>query len=142
MEAPGILAIFNNIPPGAETDFEEWFQHEHLAERIALPGFILGRRHEAVSGTPKYFNYYVTASPDVLKSPAYLDRLDHPTPMTRHIMSNVFKDMNRTVCRRTFRAGQMRGGRGGGGALCSRRRSRRAAGCDRDHDAGQGRGLR
>jgi hypothetical protein len=109
MEAPGILAIFNNIPPGAETDFEEWFQHEHLAERIALPGFILGRRHEAVSGTPKYFNYYVTASPDVLKSPAYLDRLDHPTPMTRHIMSNVFKDMNRTVCRRTFRAGQMRG---------------------------------
>jgi hypothetical protein len=29
--------------------------------------------------------------------------------MTRRIMSNVFKDMNRTVCRRTFCAGQMRG---------------------------------
>jgi hypothetical protein len=106
---PGILAIFNNIPPGTEGDFEEWFQHEHLLERIAVPGFIMGRRHEAVSGAPKYFNYYVTTSPDVLKSRAYLDRLDDPTPMTRHIMSKVFKDMNRTVCRRTFRAGQMRG---------------------------------
>jgi hypothetical protein len=109
MEAPGILAIFNNIPPGTEAEFEEWFQHEHLAERIAVPGFIMGRRHEAVSGTPKYFNYYVTASPDVLTSRAYLERLDNPTPMTRRIMSNVFKDMNRTVCRRTFCAGQMRG---------------------------------
>jgi hypothetical protein len=108
-ELPGVLAIFNNIPPGTEADFEEWFQHEHLLERIAVPGFILGRRHEAVSGAPKYFNYYLTSSPDVLKSRAYLDRLDDPTPMTRHIMSNVFKDMNRTVCRRTLRVGQMRG---------------------------------
>jgi len=108
-EQPGILAIWNNIPAGREAEFEEWFQHEHLEERIAVPGFLLGRRHEAVSGTPRYFNYYVTASPDVLKSRAYLERLDNPTPMTRRIMSGVFKDMNRTVCRRTFRAGQMRG---------------------------------
>ena len=47
---PGILAIFNNVAPGREAEFEEWFQHEHLAERIALPGFLIGRRHEAVSG--------------------------------------------------------------------------------------------
>jgi hypothetical protein len=44
----GILAIFNNVAPGREAEFEEWFQHEHLAERIAVPGFLLGRRHEAV----------------------------------------------------------------------------------------------
>ena len=108
-EPPGILAIWNNVPPGREAEFEEWFQHEHLEERIAVPGFLMGRRHEAVSGTPQYFNYYVTSSPDVLKSRAYLERLDNPTPMTRRIMSNVFKDMNRTVCRRTFRRGRMRG---------------------------------
>src|SRR4051794_25379564 len=106
---PGILAIFNNVPPGREAEFEEWFQHEHLAERIAVPGFLLGRRHEAVSGEPRYFNFYLTQSVDVLKSAAYLTRLDNPTPMTRTIMSEVFKDMNRTVCRRTFRLGAMRG---------------------------------
>ena len=106
---PGILAIFNNVAPGREADFEEWFQHEHLAERLAVPGFLLGRRHEAVTGTRRFFNFYVTQSVDVLKSAAYLQRLDHPTPMTRMVMSEIFKDMVRTVCHRTFRLGAMRG---------------------------------
>jgi hypothetical protein len=106
---PGILAIWNNVPPGRESEFEEWFQHEHLAERLAVPGFLLGRRHEAVAAEPRYFNFYVTEAASVLKSKAYLERLDNPTPMTRVIMSEVFKDMNRTVCHRTFRLGAMRG---------------------------------
>jgi hypothetical protein len=106
---PGILAIFNNVAPGCEAEFEEWFQHEHLAERIAVPGFLIGRRHEAISGQPHYFNFYVTQSVNVLKSAAYLGRLDEPTPMTRTVMSQIFKDMNRTVCHRIFRLGAMRG---------------------------------
>jgi hypothetical protein len=106
---PGILAIFNNVAPGREAEFEKWFQHEHLAERIAVPGFLIGRRHEAISGQPRYFNFYVTQSVEVLKSAAYLGRLDAPTPMTHTVMSEIFKDMIRTVCRRTFRLGAMRG---------------------------------
>jgi hypothetical protein len=106
---PGILAIFNNVAAGREAEFEEWFQHEHLAERLAVPGFLIGRRHEAISGQPRYFNFYVTQSVEVLKSAAYLGRLDEPTPMTRTVMLEIFKDMIRTVCRRTFRLGAMRG---------------------------------
>ena len=106
---PGILALFNDVAPGSESDYETWFQTEHLAERLAVPGFLIGRRHEAVSGSPRYFNYYVTQSVDVLKSDAYLARLGDPTPMTRKVMTAVFKNMNRTVCRRTYRAGQMAG---------------------------------
>jgi hypothetical protein len=45
----------------------------------------------------------------VLKSAAYFERLDHPTPMTKTVMSGIFKDMNRTVCHRTLRLGAMRG---------------------------------
>jgi hypothetical protein len=107
--SPGILAIFNNVAPGREAEFEAWFQHEHLAERIAVPGFLLGRRHEAVAGEPRYFNFYVTTSAAALKSPAYLDRLDHPTAMTRTVMSDIFRDMIRTVCDRAFRRGHLRG---------------------------------
>jgi hypothetical protein len=106
---PGILAIFNNAAPGREAEFEEWFQYEHLAERLAVPGFLLGRRYEAVSGQPRYFNLYLTQSADVLKSAAYIERLNHPTPMTHKIMSEIFKDMIRTVCHRTLRLGAMRG---------------------------------
>lgn len=105
----GILALFNDVASGSEGDYETWFQTEHLYERLAVPGFLIGRRHEAVSGTPRYFNYYVTQSVDVLKSDAYLARLGDPTPMTRKVMSVVFKNMNRTVCRRVHCAGTMVG---------------------------------
>lgn len=106
---PGILAIFNNVAPGREAEFEEWFQHEHLQERLAVPGFLLGRRYEAVRGEPRYFNYYVTRSVEVLSSADYRMRLNNPTPMTRMVMSEIFKDMIRTVCRQAFRIGTMRG---------------------------------
>jgi hypothetical protein len=106
---PGILTIFNNVAPGREAEFEEWFQHEHLQERLAVPGFLLGRRYEAVSAEPRYFNYYATRSAEVLYSADYRMRLNNPTPMTRMVMSEIFKDMIRTVCRQTFRIGTMRG---------------------------------
>lgn len=105
----GILAIFNDITPGREVEFEEWFQHEHLAERIAIPGFHIGRRYEAISGHPRYFNFYIAQSVEVFRSAAYLGRLDDPTPMTRNVMSEIFKGMIRTVCHRVFRLGAMRG---------------------------------
>jgi hypothetical protein len=106
---PGILAIFNDCRGGREAEFEAWFQGEHLIERLAVPGFLFGRRHKAIAGTPGYFNFYMVETPEVLTSKPYLERLDHPTPMTRIIMSEVFVNMNRTVCRRTVRRGHFRG---------------------------------
>jgi hypothetical protein len=106
---PGILAIFNNVARGREAEFEEWFQHEHLQERLGVPGFLLGRRYEAVRGDRRYFNFYVTRSADVLSSADYRMRLNNPTPMTRLVMSEIFKDMIRTICHRSLRLGTMRG---------------------------------
>ncbi len=106
---PGILAIWNDCRAGREAEFEAWFQGEHLLERLAVPGFLFGRRHQAISGSAGYFNFYLVASPDVLTSKPYLERLDNPTPMTKLIMSEVFINMNRTVCRRTIRRGGFRG---------------------------------
>jgi hypothetical protein len=110
MSQRGILAIFNNIAAGRDDDFNGWFQGEHLAERLAVPGFLYGRRHQAISGSSAYFNFYVVESPAVLTSKAYLDRVNTPTPRTQVTMSEIFKDMCRTVCRREARAGNWRGG--------------------------------
>jgi hypothetical protein len=106
---PGILAIFNDCRAGREAEFEAWFQGEHLIERLAVPGFLFGRRHKTIAGAPGYFNFYMVETPGVLTSKPYLERLDHPTPMTRTIMSEVFINMNRTVCRRAARRGHFRG---------------------------------
>ena len=105
----GILAIFNDCRPGREAEFEAWFQGEHLLERLAVPGFLFGRRHQAISGSAGYFNFYLVESPAVLTSKPYLERLDHPTLMTKKVMSDIFINMNRTVCRRTVRRGFFRG---------------------------------
>jgi hypothetical protein len=105
----GILAIWNDCRAGREAEFETWFQGEHLLERLAVPGFLFGRRHRAISGSSGYFNFYVVESLDVLTSKPYLERLNNPTPMTRTIMSEVFLNMNRTVCRRVLRRGAFRG---------------------------------
>jgi hypothetical protein len=105
----GILAIFNDAAAGREAEFDEWFQGEHLIERLSVPGFLFGRRHQAISGNAGYFNFYLVESPAVLTSKPYLERLDNPTPMTKKIMSEVFLNMNRTLCHRTARFGAFRG---------------------------------
>jgi hypothetical protein len=109
MTQQGILAIFNDCRAGREAEFETWFQGEHLLERLAVPGFLFGRRHAAISGSAGYFNFYLVESPAVLTSKPYLERLDNPTLMTKKIMSEVFLNMNRTVCHRTLRVGCFRG---------------------------------
>jgi len=109
MAEQGILAIWNDVRAGDEAVFEAWFQSEHLQERLGVPGFLFGRRHQAISGGSGYFNFYVVQSPDVLTSRPYLERLDNPTPLTRRVMSGIFINMSRTLCHRAARRGAFRG---------------------------------
>ena len=109
MGDPGILAIWNDVRTGDEAEFEAWFQGEHLVERLAVPGFLFGRRHQAISGESGYFNFYLVEHPEVLTSEPYLERLDNPTPLTRRIMSGTFINMSRTICHRRQRRGAFRG---------------------------------
>ena len=101
----GVLAIWHDINASREAEFESWYRNEHFPERLAVPGFRIGRRFEAVSGTPRYFCFYVTDTPGVLTSAPYLARLNHPTPLTRAMMTDTFRNMHRTVCRRAQRRG-------------------------------------
>jgi len=93
----GVLAIWNNIVPGWESEFLEWHVKEHIPERIGVKGFLRGRRYISVDGTPAYFNFYETETYQVLSSEPYLARLNDPTPWTRKVVSN-FKDTSRTIC--------------------------------------------
>ncbi|MGH6671125.1 MAG: hypothetical protein ACRECV_03990 [Xanthobacteraceae bacterium] len=106
---PGILAIFHDCRVGREAEFEDWYQGEHLIERLGVPGFLFGRRYKGIAPTPGYFCFYLVETPAVLTSKSYLERLDNPTPATRKMMAEVFVDMNRTICRRVARRGSFRG---------------------------------
>lgn len=105
----GVLAIWNDCAQGHEAAYEAWYMREHLPERLGLPGFRRGRRYVAVRPGPEFFTYYETDRPEVLGTADYLDRVGDPTPMTRQMMTSVFLNMNRTVCRVVGRAGYARG---------------------------------
>jgi hypothetical protein len=106
-----ILAIWNDIAPGGDAEFNHWHITEHFPERLEVPGFLRGRRFNAVSGSPAYFTLYETESVGVLQSPGYLARLDAPTPWTTKCIQ-LFRNNRRTACRNTVSLGQ-----GVGGAL-------------------------
>src|SRR3954454_2602303 len=93
----GVLAIGNGIEDEAEADFVAWHVREHIPERVAVPGFLRGRRYVAEVGAPKYFNFYETESPEALISPAYLQRLNAPSDWTKRVVRH-FRDTSRTAC--------------------------------------------
>ena len=93
----GVLAIWNGIADEAEADFVAWHVREHIPERVAVPGFLRGRRYVAEVGQPKYFNFYEVEAPETLTSLAYLERLNAPSAWTRRVVGH-FKDTSRTVC--------------------------------------------
>jgi hypothetical protein len=92
-----VLAVWNEVDPAVEDDFNEWYSREHIPERTAVPGIYRGRRYRADSGTPRYMAFYEAASMDVLTKGAYRQQLDNPTAWTRRVMPH-FRFMQRGLC--------------------------------------------
>lgn len=82
------LAIWNDVTPGGEPAFDDWHVNEHMPERLAVPGFLRGRRYTA-ERLGRYFTLYEVRDPLVLSSAAYRKRLDNPTAWSNRIVPLV-----------------------------------------------------
>ena len=78
-------------------EHDEWHTHEHLPERLSIPGFVRGTRWVAVRGEPGYFVMYEVENLDTLASGAYLERLNRPSPWTSRMMP-FYRGMTRGLC--------------------------------------------
>ncbi|MDM0014832.1 hypothetical protein QTH87_20480 [Variovorax sp. J22P168] len=67
-------------------DFEHWHTHEHFPERLGIPGFRRASRWTSASGAEGVFVMYELEDYEVLSSPAYLARLNAPTPWSTRMM--------------------------------------------------------
>lgn len=77
---------------------DDWHSHEHMPERIGIPGFLRARRMVALDGsTPRYFVLYEVADAAVMVSEPYLERLNRPTPWSQRTMAQNLV-LNRTLC--------------------------------------------
>ncbi len=79
----GLLMVWADVPADKEAEFNRWYNEEHLAERLAVPGFLDGARYEAVKGGPKHLAVYELESAAVMESPAYQKVQANPTPWTQ-----------------------------------------------------------
>ena len=86
----GLLLTMTEPPAAMEEEFNAWYDEEHMAERLAVPGFRSARRWVAdcKPGEGKYLATYETDSPGVLASKAYRARLDNPTPWSRRSLEH------------------------------------------------------
>ena len=93
----GLLLMMTDIDAADEADFNRWYEEEHLAERMAIPGFINARRFTALEGGPKYLALYDLESPEVLQSAPYRHVVGAGTsPWTKRLHPK-FKNFRRNV---------------------------------------------
>ena len=86
-----------DIVQDAIPEHDEWHTHEHLPERLSIPGFLRGTRWVALQGQPRYLVIYEVEQLATLTSSAYLERLNNPSPWTSKMMPH-YRGMTRGFC--------------------------------------------
>ena len=93
-----VLAIWNDIDPTIEAQYEAWYWQDHLPQRWALFGRGSARRYRRIAGNGRdYFTFYEAQDLAAFASPEYQASLREPTEGTRRIMPH-FRRMNRSLC--------------------------------------------
>lgn len=98
-----------DIAPEAVDEHDRWHSHEHLPERLAIPGFLRGTRWTAIASGPRYMVIYEVQDLQTLASEAYLARLNDPSPWTQRMMPS-YRGMSRGLCTVLGSTGQGQGG--------------------------------
>jgi hypothetical protein len=114
LRGKGMLMTFTEVPPEHEEDFNEWYNREHLDERVAMPGFRRARRYAAFRADPKYFATYETKTVADLAAPGYLKLLADQSPWSKRVMKR-FSKFHRLTLRISV---DLAHGVGGGVAVC------------------------
>src|SRR5688500_9222934 len=92
------LAMWHDVAPAGEREYNDWHTREHMPERVGIPGFLVGRRYvDWTLDTYRYFTIYEGETLATFNSQPYLARLNAPTPWTNR-MQPYFRNMIRAAC--------------------------------------------
>jgi hypothetical protein len=79
------------VSDAAAPEFNRWYDEEHLADVLAQPGLLSGRRFvrkQTPLSAPSAFNYltvYQIADPSVLRTPSYRKMAESPSEWTKRV---------------------------------------------------------
>lgn len=99
----GLLMLWTDVDPEHETEFNRWYDEEHIKHLLQVPGFLDAGRYVAVKGGPKYLAMYELEDPNVLRTSAFLDAVRYtPSPWRQkasggHVGRNYILNVYRKI---------------------------------------------
>ena len=102
----GLLMVWTDIDPEFETEFNRWYDEEHIPRLLQIPGFLSAGRYSALKGGPRYLAIYELEDHNVLRSAAYLDSLKYQPSAGRQKSgtSRIERNFLRNAYRQIFPA--------------------------------------
>lgn len=101
----GMLFVATNVGAEDEADFNQWYDREHVEERVAITGFLSGTRYQAVSAERKYLGLYETESLEAFTSADYHAAFTRQTEWSVKNLQKMINPMRR-VCAVSHRHGK------------------------------------
>lgn len=93
----GMLFVATDVAAQDEADFNQWYDREHVEERVRIEGFLSGTRYEALQGGRKYLGLYKTESLESFTSAAYHAAFTRQTEWSVANLQKMIAPMRR-VC--------------------------------------------
>ncbi|WP_369790890.1 hypothetical protein [Rouxiella sp. WC2420] len=94
---PGMLFVATNVAAQDEADFNQWYDREHVEERVRIEGFLSGTRYQSLQGGRKYLGLYKTESLESFTSEAYHAAFTRQTAWSVANLQKMISPMRR-VC--------------------------------------------
>lgn len=69
-----MFMVMVDVPADKEDEFNRWYNGEHLAELLSVPGLLNAARYEAIRSGPKHLAFYELENADVVRSEAFTSR--------------------------------------------------------------------
>ena len=90
MSQMGLLFVISEPPPAMEEELNEWYDREHIPERLAIDGFVSALRFVSAERPRRFLALYDLTSVGILQTPQYKAFAGaNFTPWTKRIVSRA-----------------------------------------------------
>ena len=86
-----VLVVTMEMDEADEAEFNEWYNGQHLPERMAIPGYVSARRFKLEDGDNalKYLCIWEMVDGSPLQSEMYKDQNAHPTELYLRVNKTI-----------------------------------------------------
>ena len=86
-----VLVVTMDVDEADESEFNEWYNEQHLPERMAIPGYVSARRFKLENGNNalKYLCIWEMVDGSPLQSEMYKEQNAHPTELYLRVNKTI-----------------------------------------------------